>query len=142
MSEILRWPDDLPAILRADTATFAERYADVAGSTACTSTLLAVFAKSPFVAEYAIRYPHEFAALLADPDLRLAKSNEAYAEAISAELAAISDNDAAKAALRRFRMREFVRIAWRPMTSSTMSAFGSPAESPLLMTSMTLVLSR
>lgn len=115
MTEIPGRPAGMPAVLWDEAAPLVERYAEVAGTGALAPAVLSAFAKSPFIAEYAIRHPDAFAALLADPSLHEARRIETYAAEVDALLAGAADMPAAKASLRRFRRAAFARIAWRDL---------------------------
>ncbi len=109
-------PPGLPDCLRPELEVLAARYREAAaacGTAAPLDTaLLAVFAQSPFVAEFAIRRPADFAVLVADAAPR---SRADYDTRVAAALADAADQAAAKAALRRLRQAEMVRIAWRDL---------------------------
>lgn len=109
-------PPGLPHCLRAELEVLATRYREAAaGSDAAApldGALLGVFAQSPFVAEFAIRRPGDFAALIADTAPR---SRGDYDARVAGALADAADQNAAKAALRRLRQAEMVRIAWRDL---------------------------
>ena len=112
----------LPAALREDAARLLERFqeADATLSAAPSDTphaaqLATVFAKSPFVAAYAICWPAEFVALVASPEIAVARERAAYDALLQGALSACTAVPAAKAALRCLRRREMVRIAWRDL---------------------------
>jgi glutamate-ammonia-ligase adenylyltransferase len=112
----------LPAILDDDTARLLERFDDAAGAAAADALagdlrtrLGAAFAKSLFVAEYAIRRPAEMLAMMAAPDLGAARTRADYDALLDAALATCHDSAAAKSALRILRRAEMVRIAWRDL---------------------------
>ncbi|MEQ8661527.1 MAG: hypothetical protein RLW62_11965, partial [Gammaproteobacteria bacterium] len=110
-------PAAVPPCLVAELDVLAARWhAAMAGAglanapdTAAAATL-AVFAKSPFVAEFAIRRPADFAALVADSAPR---SRADHDREVAAALAGAADQAAAKSALRRLRQAAMTRIAWR-----------------------------
>jgi len=111
----------LPAILRDDTARLLERFhdADTGGAAPAESLegarLAATFAKSHFVAEYAIRWPAEFLAMVTDAAVTQARDRVAYDALLEGALMPCTETAAAKAALRRLRRAEMVRIAWRDL---------------------------
>ena len=111
----------LPAILREDGARLLERFCDAEpgcrarSDSALAAQLAAVFAKSLFIAEYAIRWPAQFVAMIQHPDLGEARDRVAYDALLDQALTPCSDVAAAKAALRLVRRAEMVRIAWRDL---------------------------
>ena len=112
----------LPAALCEDAARLLERFreAEQTSSAAPAGTpraaqLAAVFAKSPFIADYAIRWPAEFVALIAAPEIAVARERAAYDLLLQVALAECTELAAAKTALRHLRRREMVRIAWRDL---------------------------
>ncbi len=112
----------LPAILRDDTARLLDRFAEAAtghfaasADSPLAAQIAATFAKSLFVAEYAIRWPAEFLAMITAPNLREARDRVAYDALLETALAPCKDVVSAKSALRRLRRAEIVRIAWRDL---------------------------
>ncbi len=112
----------VPAVLADDTARLLERFTEAAGAATLkaldadtVARLTAAFAKSLFIAEYAIRCPPAMLALVAAPDLGEARDRAAYDALLDTALAACTDTAAAKAALRTLRRAEMVRIAWRDL---------------------------
>lgn len=114
-------PADLPAALSDETRTLAERFSaslDAAGlPPAVSPACISAFAVSPFVAENAIRRPREFLALITDA--QAPRSAADYTRSIDLALAAATDVDSAKTALRRVRQMEMTRIAWRDIALGT-----------------------
>ncbi|MCP5200570.1 MAG: bifunctional [glutamate--ammonia ligase]-adenylyl-L-tyrosine phosphorylase/[glutamate--ammonia-ligase] adenylyltransferase [Gammaproteobacteria bacterium] len=110
-------PHDLPACLHEEVTRLLERHAESCATAGLApragEDLVRAFALSPFIAEYAIRQPARFDALVAAADLDQARSRTAYDAAVAAALAASADIPAAKRALRELRGQEMVRIAWR-----------------------------
>lgn len=115
MTETPERPAGLPDLLWDEVRPLAARYADACGSPVIAPAIVGAFAKSPFLAEYAIREPAAFAAMLADPGLADARSEDSYAAEVADALAAATDLATAKTALRRFRRAAFARIAWRDL---------------------------
>ncbi len=115
MIESLTRPADLPPILWEDLLPLLDRYAEVADGSVIAPDVIAAFAKSPFIAEYAIREPQAFAQMLADPALPRPRTVADYAAEIDRLLTQSTDMAAAQRALRRFRRSEFTRIAWRDL---------------------------
>ena len=116
----------LPAILRDDAARLLERFFEVTTSAAVaapdaatTAQIAAAFAKSVFVAEYAIRWPADFLAMVKAASLHTARDHAAYETLLKAALAPCAELAAAKTALRRLRRAEMVRIAWRDLELGT-----------------------
>ena len=114
----------LPILLRDDTARLLERFyaADlnsVAHDAALTAQLAAAFAKSNFIAQYAIRWPGAFLDLIAAPTLSQVRTPAVYDEQLTAALANCDEFGAAQGALRRLRRAEMVRIAWRDLQLGT-----------------------
>ena len=80
------------------------------------TTLIRVFACSPFVAEFARREPRQLAILLNDPTTFETCMAETYTRKVTDALdAAVTEHDA-QSAIRLLRNRELVRIAWRDLT--------------------------
>ena len=112
----------LPEPLQPDVARHweafaaATRQADVnppAG--AVLEQLVAVWAGSEFVARACIREPALLADLLASGDLATRYTPDGYARRLEKAFAEATDEDRLSVALRRFRRREMVRIAWRDL---------------------------
>ena len=79
------------------------------------ASLCKVWACSPFVAQSCSRNPSMCLALLESGDLDRRYGADDYAAALSRALADVGDEAALGIALRRFRRREMVRIAWRDL---------------------------
>ncbi len=112
----------LPAILRDDAARLLERFfeavtsaAEPAPDTATRARIETAFAKSVFVAEYAIRWPAEFLTMIKAASVYAARDRAAYDALLEAVLAPCMELATAKSALRRLRRTEMVRIAWRDL---------------------------
>ena len=110
----------LPTALRADTARLLERFDEAVAAAALpapdapfAARIASAFAKSPFLAEYAIRAPEEFLAMVAGADAP--RDRAAYDALLVPALDAAADVPAAKQALRRRRRAEMARIAWRDL---------------------------
>ena len=78
-------------------------------------TVLRVWVASEFVARGCIRDPALWADLSASGDLAQPYPTEGYAQRLAVALASVSDETALSVALRRFRRREMIRIAWRDL---------------------------
>ena len=116
----------LPTLLRDDTARLLERFyaahsrsAATASDPSLTAQLAAAFAKSAFIAEYAIRWPTAFLDLLATPTLAQVHDRAAYDVLLSTALANCLELRAVQSALRGLRRAEMVRIAWRDLVLDT-----------------------
>ncbi len=72
-----------------------------------------VLACSPFVGGYLARDPARLSALLENGGLQRSYTSEDYHRLLAAALADVRDAASLARALRRFRNRELVRIAWR-----------------------------
>lgn len=77
--------------------------------------LVAVWTGSEFVARACVREPALLAELLASGDLATPYPPNRYAIRLEQALAEATDEDRLGVALRRFRRREMVRIAWRDL---------------------------
>jgi len=81
-----------------------------------------VFAVSDFVAQAAIRDPAVFCGLFAHGYMDRTMAEVEYGQILLDALTDVSGEDSLMQALRRFRRREMVRIAWRDLTGlSTLS---------------------
>ena len=116
----------LPTLLRDDTARLLDRFyaadqerAAPALDPSLTAQLAAAFAKSTFIAEYAIRWPTEFLGLLATPTLAQAHDRAAYDAVLHAALANCHEFSTVQSALRSLRRAQMVRIAWRDLVLDT-----------------------
>ena len=112
----------LPSILQDDAARLLERfYAGVTAAglsvpdAATSAAIAAAFAKSVFVAEYAIRWPADFLTMIGTASLHAARDRATFEAMLKVALAPCADLAAAKSALRRLRRAEMVRIAWRDL---------------------------
>lgn len=114
-ADISGLPDPLAAEALHALARFADA-AHAAGVTPLAETLLVpLFAASPFVAEYALREPRAFHALLSSPDFTEPLATPAYRALVASRLTPDLGEDDARAVLRRIRNRELVRIACRDL---------------------------
>jgi glutamate-ammonia-ligase adenylyltransferase len=111
----------LPAILHDEGARLLERFCEASpgcraqSDSALGAQLAAVFAKSLFVAEFAIRWPAQFVAMIEHPELGAARDRATYDALLERALTPCTDVAAAKTALRLLRRAEMVRIAWRDL---------------------------
>lgn len=95
------------------------------------STLYRVFALSDFVAESCIRNPSLLHDLIESGDLQRQYSVEDYTKSLKLVLSDVIDENTLSRALRQYRCRQMVRIAWRdlagwaglPETVADLSAF-------------------
>jgi glutamate-ammonia-ligase adenylyltransferase len=113
----------LPPRLREVVARYWEQFSAAAGERALASelgdevlsALPAVWAASEFVAQNCIRDPGLLAELVSSGDLGGRYGAAAYRQRLTPRLADCGDEPALGAALRRFRRREMIRIAWRDL---------------------------
>ena len=77
------------------------------------STLPRVWAASPFIADHCVRRPELLLQLAEDGRLQRSQQDGEYAQQLGDCLATVETEAALMAALRQFRNREMVRIAWR-----------------------------
>ncbi|RMG30667.1 MAG: bifunctional [glutamate--ammonia ligase]-adenylyl-L-tyrosine phosphorylase/[glutamate--ammonia-ligase] adenylyltransferase [Gammaproteobacteria bacterium] len=88
---------------------------EVPGDARFHACLRRVFALSPFVFGRCVRDPGLLPGLLADGDLLADRAEGAVEHALARRLAGVSEEADLRRALRRFRNREMVRIAWRDL---------------------------
>ena len=108
----------LPQNLRNQVAEWLADYQDVGelpDSDLALQSLPTVWACSPFVAGACMRDPDMLADLVATGDLERHYDDGEYAARLAGQLRDVVDEDALNSALRRFRRREMVRIAWRDL---------------------------
>ena len=122
MSGLDRLLHELPEPLRPDLAHYWEAWqaaASVAGVEwspgAEPEALAKVWACSEFVARACIREPALLAGLWASGDLKAVYAPGDLAARLEGLLAGATDDGQLALALRRFRRREMVRIAWRDL---------------------------
>ena len=122
MTEFETGLNRLPEPLRRELSQYRESFdaaASAAGVTLPTGPMLAqlitVWAGSEFVARACIREPALLADLLAGDDLAVPFAPGAYAVRLDRQVASATDETLLAAALRRFRRREMIRIAWRDL---------------------------
>ncbi len=77
--------------------------------------LLRAFGLSDFIAESCIRYPELLPQLHASGELEQTERRATYQPALAALLADVGEEEAFKRALRRFRCRHMLVIAWREL---------------------------
>ena len=110
--------DQLPPVLREQTrewiAAFAAQ-APLPESAAVRDSLARVWACSEFVARSCQQRPELLAELCADGALERAYEPQELRRRLVGALAGVTDNDGLNRQLRRFRLREMVRIAWRDL---------------------------
>ena len=122
MSEFEKHLSRLPSALRLEVAQYWDAFNTAASAATVTpptgavlESLVAVWAGSEFVARACIRDPALLADLLASGDLNASYTSGDWAIRLERWLAEATDEDRLGAALRRFRRREMVRIAWRDL---------------------------
>ncbi|MBS1221733.1 MAG: (Glutamate--ammonia-ligase) adenylyltransferase [Proteobacteria bacterium] len=122
MTEFAECLNRLPEPLQPEVAGYWEAFeaaAQAAGvnlpGDPALESLIAVWAGSEFVARACIREPALLADLLASGDLASCYPPDGYATRLARALAEAADEDRLGVALRRFRRREMVRIAWRDL---------------------------
>ena len=96
---------------------FCDSNAEIAGvlvnEAGLTSSLCKVWACSEFVARACVRYPEMLAGLISDGQLRAVSEEGACQARLEMALESVFDDNSLGIALRHFRRREMVRIAWR-----------------------------
>ncbi len=112
--------DTLPPVLVAEADDALDRLSEpdraaLRGNARASASLPRVFAASPFVAESCARQSGLLAGLVEHGDLFRAYDEHDHGKQRSADLATVGDEAALLRALRRFRRREMVRIAWRDL---------------------------
>ncbi len=108
----------LPHALRPQVAEWLADYQDVGelpDSDLALQSLPTVWACSSFVAQSCMRDPELLRELLASGDLERPYDEEGYTQRLAQRLEGVTDEEGLDAALRRFRRREMVRIAWRDL---------------------------
>ncbi len=113
----------VPAALRTEAERTWEHYAaacDEAGlplpvHPELIAMLHRIWTGSAFVAQSCISHPHLLAELLASGDLHIEYPHDGHARRLAAVLAGCRDETALAHALRRWRRREMMRIAWRDL---------------------------
>jgi [glutamine synthetase] adenylyltransferase / [glutamine synthetase]-adenylyl-L-tyrosine phosphorylase len=122
MSEFEKSLSRLPSALRPEVAQYWEAFNTAAAAAAVTpptgavlEPLVAVWAGSEFIARACIRDPALLVELLASDDLATSYASGDWAIRLERWLAEAADEDQLGVALRRFRRREMVRIAWRDL---------------------------
>ena len=114
---------DLPALLQEQAERHWARLlprltADqLAALTPYQPQIMPLFALSDFIAESAIHSPDLLLELLQSGELQRAERQQEYAPAFAALLAPVTDEEALKRALRRFRRRQMMVIAWRELSA-------------------------
>ena len=111
--------ENIPPELRIQTVTLTERYyaacieTEGASTASPTASVLKAFAASPFIANYAIRWPKTFQEIITSSDIKQARTLLDFSNLVSAALDSVSGLREAQLVLRRLRAKELVRIAWR-----------------------------
>ena len=114
-------PEALREPVAREWARFMEaardRNLDLAVLGPVIASLPCVWAGSVFVAQHCVREPELLMELAQSGDLERVYSVSSYGERLASLLDGIDDEAALAQALRRFRRREMVRIAWRDLAS-------------------------
>ncbi|MCH8507102.1 MAG: bifunctional [glutamate--ammonia ligase]-adenylyl-L-tyrosine phosphorylase/[glutamate--ammonia-ligase] adenylyltransferase, partial [Ectothiorhodospiraceae bacterium] len=108
----------LPETLRSQTSDWIADYLQIAelpDSDLALQSLPMVWSCSPFVARSCLRSPELLSDLVDSRDLETAYPEEAFGGRLQDALAGVEDEEGLAVALRRFRNREMVRIAWRDL---------------------------
>ena len=112
-SALARLPDDLrPAPAKA-LADFNAQLPDFNPDPAIAASMVPVWCASEFIAESCVRQPSLLVDLADSGDLRVAYPAARYGQRLSG--LAITDQASLMRALRVFRRREMIRIAWRDL---------------------------
>ncbi len=122
MTEFARCLDRLPEPLRREVAQHWEAFGTAARGTGVPlpkgvvlEQLVTVWSGSEFVARACVRQPALLADLLDSGDLATRYAPGDYVFRLERALAQAMDEDRLGVALRRFRCREMVRVAWRDL---------------------------
>jgi glutamate-ammonia-ligase adenylyltransferase len=110
--------EQLPDLLRPQVREWLDGYpaqASLPAAAAIRETLSHVWACSEFIARSCLQHPELLAELEADGTLENVDAPGAMRERLHQRLAEVSDADRLARVLRRFRLREMVRIAWRDL---------------------------
>jgi glutamate-ammonia-ligase adenylyltransferase len=120
MTEWAHLSHELPEPLQAAVLQSWERYQERPGSVDWTelgrviqSSLPKVWAASPFIADHCTRRPPLLRQLVESGRLIRSQQDGEYVQLLADLLAPVETETALMAALRQFRNREMVRIAWR-----------------------------
>ncbi|WP_436262676.1 bifunctional [glutamate--ammonia ligase]-adenylyl-L-tyrosine phosphorylase/[glutamate--ammonia-ligase] adenylyltransferase [Natronocella acetinitrilica] len=108
----------LPDSLRSQVAEWISDFQDVGElpeSEMALQSLPAVWASSPFVARACLRAPEMLQSLSGDGELERAREDGEFTLGVEQAIAEADSEEAVNSALRRFRRREMVRIAWRDL---------------------------
>ena len=114
---------DLPALLQEQAERHWARLlprlnADqLAALTPFQPQIMPLFALSDFIAESAIHSPDLLLELLQSGELQRAERQQEYEPALAALLEPVTDEEALKRVLRRFRRRQMMVIAWRELSA-------------------------
>ncbi|MFZ1829178.1 MAG: bifunctional [glutamate--ammonia ligase]-adenylyl-L-tyrosine phosphorylase/[glutamate--ammonia-ligase] adenylyltransferase [Candidatus Competibacteraceae bacterium] len=120
MTEFAQVLNRLPELLRPEVTHYWEAWQTAAQATgiappAALASLMPVWACSEFVARTCIREPALLADLCISGDLTTGYASGDLMERLERWLADATDDERLAVALRRFRRREMVRIAWRDL---------------------------
>lgn len=112
-------PAELRRNLERDWQSFREAAPQgaqrLAKNAALTASLCKVWACSDFIAKACVRYPAMLAELIDSGHLQARCDADYFARQLARMLADVADDNTLGVALRRFRRREMVRIAWRDL---------------------------
>ncbi|MDR9407014.1 MAG: bifunctional [glutamate--ammonia ligase]-adenylyl-L-tyrosine phosphorylase/[glutamate--ammonia-ligase] adenylyltransferase [Spiribacter sp.] len=109
----------LPTDLQAPVAVALERLpndAPLPGDAAVLAELPGVWAMSEFASRVCLRTPQVLCDLVDSGDLADVYSAASYQQRLDSQLAGAADEATLHRALRQFRAREMLRIAWRDLT--------------------------
>ncbi len=107
----------LPAILNKEILHLEEDMESDLFSSLSSLEARKVLACSQFVSNYCLRSPEQFRSLMSSGDIKQSFSRQAYSSRLAVILANINEEDDLMIALRCFRNREMVRIAWRDIVN-------------------------
>lgn len=116
-------PGGMPPDLWSVFSTLWERFTvaageDLAARTAARAELPQVWGASDFVANWCIQNPENCCELIASGDLAAGYGDGEMRRRLDIALGEADTEQALDAALRRFRQREMVRIAWRDLSGA------------------------
>ncbi|MCK5639934.1 MAG: bifunctional [glutamate--ammonia ligase]-adenylyl-L-tyrosine phosphorylase/[glutamate--ammonia-ligase] adenylyltransferase, partial [Gammaproteobacteria bacterium] len=113
---------NLPPLLRQQAEAHWQCYVETAGDDIAVNTpelleqTLRVWGCSDFVAQSCVRFPDLLEGLLAGGELSSSRGEGDCAALLAEQLVDVSDEASLQKALRLFRRREMVRIAWRDLS--------------------------
>lgn len=120
MLPISAFPESLQQEAEEKAAAFNKAMAGAdlkpLSSASVTENILPIFACSKFISDNCTRYPELLPDLADSGDLSRVYARDEYRQKLSAILESVEGIDHLQAALRRFRRRELIRIAWRDLS--------------------------